>query len=267
MLYLRPDFASALAPHERRFAYLFGLTGELHREHAGRRTLRFHHHGRHYFLKAHPGVGWKEIWKNLVQFKLPVISAVVEWRALHRLRELHIDTLSPVAYGVEGSNPAARRSFLITEDLGDTINLEEVLLRQPPVPVQIKRALLLRVAEIARTMHEHGVNHRDFYLCHLRVAVSDLRQSQQTSPIPVYVMDLHRAQLRRRRTPERWIVKDLAGLHFSSMRFGLTRQDRCRFITAYEGRPLRDALRSSEAVWNQVARRARRLYRKHYPAG
>jgi hypothetical protein len=270
MLYLLPDFASTLSPMEQRFSHLFQLTGQIYRAKEGRRTLRFQHHGKNYFLKAHSGVGWKEIFKNIVQLRLPVIGANTEWSALHRLKELNIDTITPVAYGSEGLNPARRHSFIITEELGDTLTLEEILVQSTrhktsaSLPLWLKRSLIKRVAEIARTMHENGINHRDFYLCHLRLPVSQLDQVSSTQPLPIYVMDLHRAQVHRRRPRERWIVKDLAGLYFSSMDLGLNRHDRFRFITTYSGQSLRETLESSERFWRKVDNRAMRLYRKHH---
>src|SRR5262245_32221723 len=102
MLYLRPDFANTLSREEHTFAHLFHLEGHLYREHKRRRTLRFVHYGKAYFLKTHGGVGWGEIFKNLFQFRLPVLSARPEWIALHRLSALGIDTATPVAYGYLG---------------------------------------------------------------------------------------------------------------------------------------------------------------------
>jgi hypothetical protein len=270
MLYLDPEFASTLTPSEQRFSHIIQLQGDIYREKEGRRTICFHHRGKDYFLKAHTGVGWKEIFKNLLQFKLPVISANPEWRALHRLKELRIDTVTPVAYGSEGLNPARRHSFIITEELGDTVTLEEILSQSThhktstSIPLWLKRSLVKRVAEIARTMHENGINHRDFYLCHLRLPVSQLDRAASTQPLPIYVMDLHRAQVHRRRPRERWIVKDLAGLYFSSMDLGLSRHDRFRFITTYSGRSLRDTLVAGGLFWNKVSTWALRIYRKHH---
>jgi hypothetical protein len=48
--------------------------------------------------------------------------------------------------------------------------------------------------------------------------------------IPIIpLIDLHRAQLRKK-TPRRWVVKDVAGLYFSVMDIGLTQRDLFRFV-------------------------------------
>jgi heptose I phosphotransferase len=124
--------------------------------------------------------------------------------------------------------------------------------------------LITKVAEIARTMHDNGINHRDFYLCHLRLPVSQLQLSTPPQVPRIYVMDLHRAQVHRHRPRERWIVKDLAGLFFSSMDCGLSRHDRIRFITTYSGRSLRDTLVAGGLFWSKVSTWALRIYRKHH---
>jgi len=115
--------------------------------------------------------------------------------------------------------------------------------------------LIAAVAETARQLHENGVNHRDFYLCHLRVDPRELAARPR-----IFVMDLHRAQLRAA-TPRRWIVKDVGSVYFSAMDIGLTRRDLLRFMRAYRAKPLREILRTERAFWSAVRRRAERLYR------
>ena len=117
-------------------------------------------------------------------------------------------------------------------------------------------------------MHTHGLNHRDCYFCHFhldRSGVSGNPQSAIRNPksteLRLYVIDLHRAQIRRR-TPRRWLIKDLAGLYFSALGIGLTRTDRLRFIRAYEQKPLREVLRDRRRFWRRVERTALALRRK-----
>ena len=75
---------------------LCGLEGEMFKRIQNRRTFRIQRGGRGFFVKCHQGVGWHEIVKNLLAFKLPVLGAVNEWLAILRLRELGV-TLRPVA--------------------------------------------------------------------------------------------------------------------------------------------------------------------------
>ena len=93
MIELTPEFSAQLPPGVDAFDYIMQLDGEMFRDIDNRRTLRFSLGGRRYFLKAHYGVGWKEIIKNLLQFRLPVLGARNEWRAIRRLQELGVDTM------------------------------------------------------------------------------------------------------------------------------------------------------------------------------
>ena len=48
------------------FEQIFATEGKIYRNFKGRKTLRFEHEGKGYFLKIHPGVGWGEVIKSLL---------------------------------------------------------------------------------------------------------------------------------------------------------------------------------------------------------
>lgn len=234
------------------------LRGEVFRAQQTRLTLRFDFDGRSWFLKRHGAVSWREILKNLGVLKLPVVSARNEWRALAKLRELHIPSLTPAAFGRRGLLPATLESFLITRDLGRLQSLEDIGARwraHPPAPA-LKWRLIGQVAEIARRMHGAGMCHRDFYICHFLQDASDPRR--------LYLIDLHRALISKRLS-RRWVVKDIGGLYFSAMDIGLTRGDLLRFVKCYGAGDLRSVLRDEKAFWRRVHRRALALKQKHSP--
>lgn len=245
------------------FDQILQLEGPALRELEGRRTLRFEWAGRGYYAKIHHGVGWREIVKCLLAFRLPVLGAEDEVLALERLRQLGVPALRVVGFGSRGVNPARRESFLITEELPDMISLEHLCERWPanPPPLRFKRALIALVAEVARTLHRNGLNHRDFYLCHFLLARESLEPPFRPENLRLHLIDLHRMQ-QRRSTPRRWVIKDLAGLYFSSLDAGLTRRDMLRFMRGYEARRLRDVFRERRRFWRSVERRATRLYRR-----
>lgn len=256
-LMVREDIAAAWRGWDI-FERVRTLRGEVYRDKEGRRTLRFELDGRGYFLKLHQGVGWWEIAKNLLQGRLPVLGAGNEYHAIRALEQLRIDTLSIAGYGCRGWNPARQLSFLITDELTGTESLEDVCARWPQSPpsAAVKRQLILRVAEIARRMHGAGINHRDFYLCHFL-----LEMRGDTAQRPLYLMDLHRAQIRRR-VPRRWLVKDLGGLYYSALDIDLTGRDVLRFIRHYCGGRLP---RGSEwRLWQAAHQRAGRIYRRDH---
>ena len=257
MIYLAEELADLLEPSSM-FDSLAAMQGEVFREVASRRTFRFEHGGKGYFAKVHHGVGWAEIIKNLLQWRLPVLGAANEWRAIGRLQEIGIDTLSPVAYCCRGINPASRESCIVTRELVDSISLED-LVAEAPLIFRHKVALVRKVARISGCMHRAGINHRDLYICHFHL---DKRTRNQDDPT-IHVIDLHRAQVRRR-TPRRWIVKDVGGLLFSAFDAGLTKTDLYRFMREYSAKPLRVTLVEDGKFWRQVLRRARRLYRQEF---
>lgn len=236
------------------------LRGEVYRELENRRTQRITLNNQHYFIKQHFGVGWKEIFKNLFQLRLPIISARNEWCAIKRLHELHIPTQDVVGYGYRGINPARRESFLITRELTNFITLEDLgkEWKKTPPSFKFKQQLIQEVARIAKTLHKNGINHRDFYICHFLL---DLLEYSKHS-IKLYLIDLHRAQIRHR-TPARWVIKDLAGIYFSSKDIGLTQRDCLRFIKAYSEQPLRSVLNEATTFWWKVKNRGDKLYQDH----
>jgi len=271
MIHIRDDL-QALFPEKEVDAFLV-IEGEVYKHVvSSRRTLKFERQGREFFLKAHWGVGWREIVKDLTSLRLPVVSARNEWQAIKKMHDIGIATMTIAAYGETGINPARRKSFLVTEALQNTEDLEHWL------PAQIsnlacgdrvrrKRAILLEVARMARVMHGHGVNHRDFYLCHFRIDPGSIDQSR---PV-IYLMDLHRAQIRQK-VPLRWRVKDIAGLLYSSLYscqdLHLSSRDYIRFIEVYSGMSWRDSLGKDQRFWMQVMARVIRTYkadRKNIP--
>lgn len=234
---------------------------DIFRNKEGRVTLRFVRSGRSFFLKLHRGVGWREIIKNLMQGRLPVLGARNEYRAVLALVAAGVDTMSVAAYASEGGNPAARLSMIVTDDLVGTVSLEDYCAgwsAQPP-EFRTRLQLLLKLADSAGRMHRAGINHRDFYICHFHLDEATLVDSSPRC----HLIDLHRAQIRSK-TPRRWKAKDLAGLYFSAMDCGLSRRDVLRFIKAYDGLGLAISFSQNRAFWEEVERKARHLYRKQW---
>jgi heptose I phosphotransferase len=265
-LFLKPPF-DRLWEGQDPFAAVESLDGHVYRSLEGRRTLCARIGDRNFFVKIHRGIGWKEIFKNLLSWRLPVLGADNEWRALQRLHELGVPTMNAVAFGCRVWNPALRRSFIITEDLGETVSLEDVTRdwQEVPPPLWLKRALIREVARMARTMHQGGVNHRDFYLCHFL-----MQGEPRPGTIPhLFLIDLHRAQVRPR-VPRRWRDKDLAGLYFSALEIGLTQRDLLRFLKVYFERSPREILTTEGSLLLRLRSKAERLavrFRRKYAGG
>lgn len=259
---IRPHFASA--EFKLLFEQFMALRGECVRSKEGRVTQRIAIADQYYYVKQHRGVGWREIIKNLLQLRLPVISARNEWLAIQKLESLKIPVATIAAYGLQGLNPACKQSFILTGELAPAISLEDLARnwRTKPPTFRFKHVLLTEVAKIARKLHESGMNHRDFYLCHFLLDTQDKLDPATIESCKIYLIDLHRAQIREK-TPQRWVIKDIASLHFSSMDIGLTKRDLYRFIKIYRGKGLKEIFSTEKKFWQKVKMRGERLYRSN----
>lgn len=155
-----------------------------------------------------------------------------EWEVIEAFRQCGIPTLIPVAAG-EKISLFRQESFLMTAELAGFQSLDQFLKNyfSPPLtPEKIleKRAIIREVAEMAGKMHHAGLNHRDFYCCHIFIRRTEDGQREWR------VLDLQRVD-RRRWLRNRWIIKDLAALNYSAPARIITRTDRLRFLVNYIG--------------------------------
>lgn len=236
------------------FKNIMQLNGKVFRSVKGRKTLQIEMDGRRYFIKQHFGVGWAEIFKNLFTLKSPIIGAKTEKCAIEKLNQIGIPTTPLVAFGERGLNPATRQSFLITEDLGNIISLEDFcsnwLEHQPSAA--LKESLIIAVATLAKKLHRAGLVHRDFYLCHLCLD----RDLLEKGLFKLYLIDLHRMTIKKFRTGNS-VMKDIAALYFSAMDLGLTNNDIALFKQHY-------GKNFPEVFWHNVKKRANKLYQKYH---
>ncbi len=235
------------------FAEIMRLQGPVYRDVTGRRTMRIELAGNSYFIKQHFGVGWGEIIKNFLSFKMPVLGAMTEVRAIQKLTEAGIATTPLVGYGVKGANPALQQSFVITRDLGDITSLEDMCAdwKNNPPDAAFKRRLMVEMAELAARLHGAGLCHRDFYLCHIVLKKAELAQGEMN----LILIDLHR-MLVGQSSDGNAVMKDIAGLYFSAMDCGFTAEDWLLFREHY--------LPQAEGFWLKVEARANQLYAKFH---
>lgn len=246
------------------FDALMEWEGETIRLVKDRHTLRAELGEKAYFIKRHRGIGYREALKELLTLKVPVFGARNEYEAICHFQKLGLPTMEAAAFGERGLNPVTRHSCIATHEISDTLTLKEVTepwRDESPAPL-VKRALLRELAAVARTMHEGGVNHRDFYLCHFRIKRDRVEQLGRVKP-EFYVMDLHRAQIRSR-VPMRWRVKDIGALYFSAAHLPVSRWDLLRFMRYYSGKPLRQTLEEDRFFWKRVVKRAQKFYHREW---
>lgn len=233
------------------FETMMRLSGKAFRDVPGRKTMRVQINNKNYFIKQHVGVGWGEVLKNLLSLKLPILGAMTEVRAIQKLTVIGIATTPLVAYGQRGCNPARQQSFVLTEDLGDIVTLEDIFLAgSEAAPNMPSKAVFLQVlAQLAAKFHGAGLCHRDFYLCHFVLKKSEL----QVGNLNLHLIDLHR-MLQNQSPNGHAVMKDMAGLYFSMLQIGLTTEDFSVIKQHY--------LPQTDAFWANVETRANKLLAK-----
>lgn len=256
MIILKSPFSEAWKDKDP-FEEVEKISGNVLRSVKTRRTLRFDFAGKSYYLKLHHGTTYGEVLKNLLTGKLPVLGADREWRAIHELAKIGVDTMHGIGFGQKGFNPVKRTSFIITEDLSPTISLEDFCRdwKLHPPAFSIKNMLIERVAEMVRKMHSIGINHRDCYICHFLL---HLPFDGKKENLKLSVIDLHRAQFRDH-VPLRWRNKDLIGLYYSCLNIGLTKTDYCRFLKIYFQKPLKEIIRTENKLIEEAQTKAERI--------
>lgn len=246
------------------FAGFMTLTGRVFRDAPGRKTMQISFNiankgvgraAKSYFIKQHFGVGWGEIFKNLMTGKKPIIGAMTEVKAIQKLTDIGIATTPLVAYGQRGTSPANLQSFVLTEDLGDIVSLEDICAdaKTYPLTAENKQLMLKAVANMAVKLHSAGLVHRDFYFCHFALS----RQHALINQYDLYLVDLHRMLLNQSPNGNA-VMKDIAGFYFSAMQNGFSADELALFRQHY--------LKQSDAFWSKVNQRASQLFNKYNSA-
>ncbi len=213
------------------------------------------------FIKKHTFAGIREVLENLLRFRLPP-GALNEWRAILAFHAKEIPTMIPISAGQRSFLwGLEKESFLVTADLGSASRLDVYLQKQFPAPCQgellaRKRRILAKLADLTHKMHNSGLNHRDYYFCHIFVDKEE----------ELYVIDLHRVDIRKE-VGRRWIVKDLAALLFSSLDMPVTWGERLAFYKRYKqidklSAGDKDLIRSIIRKCARIARHTEKMYAK-----
>jgi tRNA A-37 threonylcarbamoyl transferase component Bud32 len=247
--------------------FTFQKGSELYKPGLGRRfRMRFEAivEGRRswFYLKRvhHPKL--KDQWDRMLCGTVRHSGCGHERRMIKALEQCRIPVPVVVAYAEKMTGCYERASALITEGIvGQSLEKyvpkhfgrggdhEEVLRR---------RRWIRKLAELIGRFHRSGFCHRDLYLSHIFIGFR-----KNGEPI-FHLIDMGRCfQMGLRR--ERWIVKDLAALEFSSPKFIISQTDRLRFFKTCMGKTKLDA--QDKKLLRNIVRKCRQIDRhtqKHH---
>lgn len=170
----------------------------------------------------------------------------------HRTEELDaagVPAPHTIAFGYEWDGLFEKRSFIMIKEIADADSLEQLpdwMKDASPAMAQRRKAFIEQLADFVRRFHATGCRHRDLYLCHLFLDKNNT----------LHLIDLHRV-FKPVLLSERFRMKDIAQLYYSSLDSVVSRADRLRFYRHYRQRKtltFRDKL-----FILQVKRKARRI--------
>ncbi len=198
------------------------------------------------YIKRYRPEPFKEKLKNLLALRpARYPGALNEWNAIIEFHRKGLPTMMPAAYASGGGD-----SCLLTLAIRDYVRASELFAGLAGGDRDRRRKIIRKIAELAAGMHSAGLAHQDFYLVHMFV-----RKDEDDK---VYLIDLQRTVFSQDFS-ERWRVKDLAQLLFSSRKFA-SRTDIMFFWKIYSagagGRMLKDG-----SLIRKICRKAERIGR------
>jgi len=233
-------------------AFMGFAGGELVRDKGIRTIERVTLGGEHpatLYLKRHTRGSLREAVNELLSGRRPSSAAAHEWEAILKLRAAGIETMTALAFGERRWFPWRGPSFIATAEI-EGRRLEDQV-KFLCGKFREKRGIIAALADCVRRMHRAGLNHRDLYLSHVFLQTS----AQGLRPA---LIDLQRVQQKARES-NRWVVKDLAALNYSSPPSAVSRADRMRFLHRYLDTAKLDA--RGKALLRRINRKTGRIRR------
>jgi heptose I phosphotransferase len=205
------------------------------------------------FLKRYENPPLHVQLRNSLDARRHLTCAECDFAPAADLAEHGIRTPQVIAYGRQWLGPFEKRSFVITRRIESAASLEQRLppaFYRPPTPDNIKarRKFISKLADFIRTFHNTDYRHRDLYLCHIFADASDR----------FYLLDLART-FRPLILSERFRVKDLAQLFYSSPASAFPHTDKLRFYMTYAHKTNLDS--RDKALIRKVIRKAHSIAR------
>ena len=225
-----------------------------HRERIRVEATNGHGEKRTFFLKRYSRPPLGEQLRRMWEWRFRRGSSHREAYFSKRLGLLGIPTIHCSAAGESLKFIFERRSFLITDEIrGRSLEqmTREILAKAEALPPwEDRREIIRQLAQITSLLHEKRLFHRDLYLSHVFLTRND------DGAIVLRLIDLAR-MIEKPRMADRWIIKDLAALAYSSPAALVTRADRLRFLYDYLPGPATE--KGREAYERRIGRIIRKV--------
>ncbi len=190
-----------------------------------------------FYLKRFNRPPFRRQWSRWKEGHLFTSTAGVEWHNATALAEAGISAAQPAACGEQMIGPWEQRSFILLKEVPGQSLEKWVPQKLSPTTQEEnladRRVRLYELADFVAKFHTAGFVHRDLYLSHIFIHEDDCEnQSSGRTGGRYTLIDLQRVFQPRWRK-RRWVVKDLAALHYSTPASGIRRWERLRFICRY----------------------------------
>jgi len=165
--------------------------------------------------------------KNWLSHRRRISCASSEVEPIRELPAAGVCTPKVIAYGRQWGALCEKRSFIITEKIPHADALERKLpdcFNDPPTTENLKsrRDFVARLASFVRKFHNTGYCHRDLYFSHIFCRTDGT----------FCLIDLARSFKPALMHP-RFLIKDIAQIHYSAPAAHFSGSDRLRFYLAY----------------------------------
>lgn len=209
--------------------FTFSAGTELAKSNIGSHRTRivFDLDGRTFYLKRYRNTPKLTQIKSWISHGKKASTASFDRGPADKLASANIDTPKTASSGEEWKNGFESRSFIITENLYGCESLEK---RLPSCfdgstnKHKQRCEFISSLADFARRFHDTGLRHRDFYLSHIFLSETGR----------LFLIDLQRV-FEPALLSERFRVKDIAQLHYSTDGRLVSCADRIRFYKRYAG--------------------------------
>jgi hypothetical protein len=186
------------------------------------------------YLKRFDRPPLRRQWLRWKEGQLFTSTAGVEWQNANALAEAGISAARPAAFGEVMNGPWERRSFIMLHEVSGQALEKWVPRNAAPLEQEDdlpgRRARLYELAEFVAEFHGSGFAHRDLYLSH--IFIHETNEGTAKDGGRYTLIDLQRV-FRPRWRQQRWVIKDLAALHYSSPGGKIGHRERLRFIIRY----------------------------------